>query len=132
MIDVIKKYESNKNIRTFKSVDHVDFLHLLKLSSVIVGNSSSGIIEAPSFGIPAVNVGSRQKGRQKGDNVVDTGYDTREIVSAIDLALHDEVFKRKVKTAKNPYGVGNSSKKIVEILEKIVINSDLLQKRMMY
>jgi UDP-hydrolysing UDP-N-acetyl-D-glucosamine 2-epimerase len=132
MIDVIKNYESNKNIRTFQNIDHGDFLNLLKISSVIVGNSSSGIIEAPSFGIPAVNIGSRQKGRQKGDNVIDTGYDTREIVSAIDRALHDEVFKRNVKTAKNPYGDGNSSKKIVEILEKIVITPDLLQKRMMY
>ena len=97
-----------------------------------MGNSSSGIIEAPSFGVPAVNVGNRQKGRQKGENVIDTGYDTREIVSAIDRALHDESFKRKVKTAINPYGNGNSSKKIVEILEKIVITPDLLQKRMMY
>jgi GDP/UDP-N,N'-diacetylbacillosamine 2-epimerase (hydrolysing) len=132
MIDVIKKYESDKNIRTFQSIDHVDFLHLLKISSVIVGNSSSGILEAPSFGVPAVNVGNRQKGRQKGKNVIDTGYDTREIVSAIDRALHDEAFKRKVKTAKNPYGDGTSSKKIVGILEKIEINPDLLQKRMMY
>jgi UDP-N-acetylglucosamine 2-epimerase len=64
--------------------------------------------------------------------VIDTGYDTREIVSAIDRALHDEAFKRKVKTAKNPYGDGTSSKKIVGILEKIEINPDLLQKRMMY
>lgn len=132
MIDVIKNYESNKNIRTFQNIDHGDFLHLLKMSSVIVGNSSSGIIEAPSFGIPAVNIGSRQKGRQKGENVIDTGYNTGEIVAAINIALYDEVFKRKVKTAINPYGNGNSSKKIVEILEKIVITPDLLQKRMMY
>jgi len=129
---VIKNYESNKNIRTFQNIDHGDFLHLLKMSSVIVGNSSSGIIEAPSFGIPAVNVGSRQKGRQKGENVIDTGYNTGEIVAAINIALYDEVFKRKVKTAINPYGDGDSSKKIVEILEKIVITPDLLQKRMMY
>jgi GDP/UDP-N,N'-diacetylbacillosamine 2-epimerase (hydrolysing) len=132
MIEVIKNYESHNNIRTFQSLDHQDFLNLLKISSVLVGNSSSGIIEAPSFGVPAVNIGSRQHGRQKGDNIIDTGYNSHEIAKAIDRALNDNDFKRKVKTANNPYGVGDSSRKIVEILETIVITPDLLQKRMMY
>jgi UDP-hydrolysing UDP-N-acetyl-D-glucosamine 2-epimerase len=132
MIETIKNYESCKNIRTFQSIDHLDFLHLLKISSVIVGNSSSGIIEALSFGVPAVNIGSRQKGRQKGDNVIDTGYNSHEIANTINHALNDIEFKNKVKTAKNPYGEGNSSEKIVGILDKIVITPDLLQKRMMY
>jgi len=132
MIEVIKKYESHKNIRTFPSLGHKDFLILLKLSSVLVGNSSSGIIEAPSFGVPVVNIGSRQKGRQKGENIIDTGYDTHEIAKAVDRALKDNDFKRKVKTANNPYGVGDSSGKIVEILKNIEITPALLQKRMMY
>jgi len=132
MIEVIKKYESNTKIRTFQSLDTLDFLNLLKISSVLVGNSSSGIIEAPSFGVPAVNIGSRQQGRQKGENIINTGYNSHEITKAIDRALHDNDFKRKVKTANNPYGVGDSSRKIVEILKNIVITPDLLQKRMMY
>jgi UDP-hydrolysing UDP-N-acetyl-D-glucosamine 2-epimerase len=132
MIEVIKKYEHSKNIRTFLSINHQDFLNLLKISSVLVGNSSSGIIEAPSLGIPVVNVGSRQKGRQKGENIIDTGYDSNEIAKAVDRALHDKDFKRKVKTGNNPYGVGDSGRKIVEILKNIEITPDLLQKRMMY
>jgi GDP/UDP-N,N'-diacetylbacillosamine 2-epimerase (hydrolysing) len=132
MIDVIKKYASHKNIRAFRSIGHDEFLAILKLSSVIVGNSSSAIIEAPSFGVPAINIGTRQNGREKGKNVIDTGYHTGEIAAAINRALQDERFKRKVKTAINPYGTGNSSEKITGILEKIRITPELLQKRMMY
>jgi len=132
MIEVIKNYETYPHIRTFPSLDHQDFLNLLKISSVLVGNSSSGIIEAPSFGVPAINVGSRQNGRQRGENIIDTGYDYKEIAQSIDRALNDTDFKRKVKTAKNPYGDGNSSLKIVEILDSLKITPDLLQKRMMY
>jgi UDP-hydrolysing UDP-N-acetyl-D-glucosamine 2-epimerase len=132
MIEVIKKYEKYRNIHTFQNLAHTDFLNLLKISSVLVGNSSSGIIEAPSFGVPTVNIGSRQKGRLIGENIIEAGYNSDEIASAVDRALNDNDFKRKVKTACNPYGVGDSSRRIVEILQNIVITPDLLQKRMMY
>jgi len=97
-----------------------------------VGNSSSGIIEAPSFGVPAVNIGTRQQGREQGANVINTGYYEDGIAAAIYRALSDDVFRRKVKAATNPYGKGNSSRKIVEILETIDPTPDLLQKRMVY
>jgi GDP/UDP-N,N'-diacetylbacillosamine 2-epimerase (hydrolysing) len=132
MIEVIKKYASRSNIHTFPSLEHVDFLNLLKNSSVLVGNSSSGIIEAPSFGVPVVNIGSRQRGRQRGENVIDTGHNPDEIELAVNRALHDNDFKTKVKTADNPYGDGDSSGRIVKILKNIEITPDLLQKRMMY
>jgi len=132
MIDVIQKYAAAKKIRAFPSIGHADYLAILQLSSVIVGNSSSGIIEAPSFGVPAVNIGTRQRGREQGENVIDTGYDAGGIAAAITRALSDEAFKSKVKTATNPYGNGDSSKKIADILENLEITPDLLQKRMMY
>lgn len=132
MIEVIKKYEYCKRIRTFQSLDHRDFLQLLRISSVIVGNSSSGIIEAPSLGLPAVNIGNRQNGRQTGENILNAGYNTPDIAQAIHRALYDTEFKRKVKVAKNPYGDGNSSRKIVAILDSLVITPALLQKRLMY
>ena len=132
MIEVIKKYETGTKIRAFTSIDHADYLALLQLSSVIVGNSSSGIIEAPSFGVPAVNIGTRQQGREQGANVINTGYYEDGIAAAIYRALSDDVFRRKVKAATNPYGKGNSSRKIVEILETIDPTPDLLQKRMVY
>jgi UDP-hydrolysing UDP-N-acetyl-D-glucosamine 2-epimerase len=65
MIDVIREYESNPAIKTFKSLPRREYLSLMKMAGVMVGNSSSGIVEAPSFGLPAVNIGIRQEGREK-------------------------------------------------------------------
>ena len=132
MITEIKKYENCPNIHVFPSITHKDFLSLLRITSVLVGNSSSGIIEAPSFGIPTVNIGIRQTGREKGENIIESGYDKDEIKSAILYALNDKDFKESVTKAKNPYGDGKSSSRIVNILEKTEINPDLLQKRMRY
>ena len=132
MIDVIRRHAGNPDLHAFPSIPHRDYLGLLKNSSVIVGNSSSGIIEAPSFGIPAVNIGNRQKGRLKGKNVIDTGYSTDEIKAAVNKALYDNSFRESVNTAGNLYGDGKTSSKITRVLAEMQINPDLLQKRMMY
>jgi GDP/UDP-N,N'-diacetylbacillosamine 2-epimerase (hydrolysing) len=132
MIDVIQKYEGTPDFRAYPSIPHRDFLGLLNYASVLVGNSSSGIIEAPSFGTPAVNIGNRQQDRTRGKNVIDTGYTTDEIRNAIDTALNDLTFRESVKKAGNPYGDGMTSGKITKILADLEITPDLLQKRMMY
>lgn len=132
MIDVIRNYEKNQGLRAFPSVPHQDYLGLLKSAAVLVGNSSSGIIEAPSFHTPVVNVGNRQQGRIRGKNVIDTGYSEGEIRCAIDTALHDSRFRDMVRTEENPYGDGKTSQRIVTILRDLRITPELLQKRMMY
>jgi len=86
----------------------------MNIANAMVGNSSSGIIEAPSFGLPVVNIGSRQDGRQRSTNVIDVGYNRKGIKAAIKKALYDEDFKRKAKECKNPYGNGSAGKKIVQ------------------
>ena len=128
MIEVIKEYEHLPFIRAYKNIPHKDYLSLLQYSSALIGNSSSGIIEAPSFGIPVINIGSRQKGRQRGDNVVDVDYCQEGIVSAINYVLHDERYIQKIKSKNNPYGDGKSGERITHILSKILINNQLLQK----
>ena len=132
MIEVIKKYEKYLFITIFKSIPHVEYLSLMKITSVMVGNSSSGIIEAPSFGLPVVNIGSRQEGRQRAENVIDVGYNKEEIKAAIKKALYDEDFKRKVKNCKSPYGDGKAGVRIADILSKIKTDKNLLQKRLTY
>ena len=132
MIDVIRRHVGNPDLHAFPNIPHCDYLGLLKNSSVIVGNSSSGIIEAPSFGIPAVNIGNRQNDRLKGKNVIDTGYSTDEIRAAICKASYDNSFRESVKKAGNPYGDGRTSSKITRIFAELQITPDLLQKRMMY
>lgn len=129
MIEVIREYEHLPFITTFKSLEHIDYLSLLKKTSVLIGNSSSGIVEAPSFGIPAINIGSRQQGRQKAVNVIDVGYNKLDIVKAIHCVLHDKKFKMRVKRKITPYGDGHSGEKIAEILNTLTIDNALLQKK---
>jgi UDP-hydrolysing UDP-N-acetyl-D-glucosamine 2-epimerase len=132
MIKVIKKYEKYPFIESFKSIPYADYLGLMRVASVMVGNSSSGIIEAPAFRLPVVNIGTRQKGRERSTNVIDVGYNRREIVKAVKKALHDRKFRAKVKKCKNPYGDGKASQRIVKELSKIKITPELLQKRITY
>lgn len=134
MIEVIKEYETEKYpfIGTFKSISHEEYLSLMKIASLLVGNSSSGIIEAPSFGVPVVNIGSRQQGRQRAENIIDVGYNRAQIAAAIRTALDDEAFKAKSRSGKNPYGDGRAGERIAKILAGIKIDKNLLKKRMSY
>lgn len=128
IIKVIKEYEKLPYINSFSNIPYLDYLGLNKNATVIVGNSSSGIVESTSFKIPAINIGSRQNGRERGENVIDVGYNTQEIIVALQKALHDENFKQKCLYAKSPYGNGTAGKKIARILTRLKINNLLLDK----
>lgn len=132
MIQVIESYRHQPWLKILKSIPQIDYLGLLKHASVLVGNSSSGIIEAPSFNLPVINVGSRQKGRQRSTNVIDVKYDGKTILKALKKALYDKRFLAKVKSSKNPYGNGRASERIVDMLRSIRIDNRLLQKQMTY
>lgn len=133
MIEIINMYEqNNSNIKTYKNIPRKEYLSLLKVASVLVGNSSSGIIEASSFKLPVVNIGTRQKGRERGENVIDANYEKEDIKSKILMCLYDINFKQKVKSCNNPYGDGKAGDKITQILCDININERLLQKKLSY
>jgi UDP-N-acetylglucosamine 2-epimerase len=132
MIGVIREYENSPNIKVFKSIPSKDFFSLMKNASLVIGNSSSGIVEAPSFHIPVINIGSRQDGRERAKGVIDTGYDKDAIKAAIKKALYDERFIKIVKTCRNPYEMGDAASKIATVLASIPINNRLLQKKLRY
>jgi UDP-N-acetylglucosamine 2-epimerase (non-hydrolysing)/GDP/UDP-N,N'-diacetylbacillosamine 2-epimerase (hydrolysing) len=94
----------------------------------MVGNSSSGIIEAPSFGLPVVNVGTRQKGRLRAGNVLDVDYDKEQIKDAIIRLIKDVEFRQELAGLTNPWGDGKASERIVDILSSLNINNILIQK----
>jgi GDP/UDP-N,N'-diacetylbacillosamine 2-epimerase (hydrolysing) len=98
---------------------------------VIVGNSSSALLEAPSFELPAVNIGRRQFGRYQGINVLNVDHNPEQIEAAINKALSEE-FKQKIKGMENPYGDGTASGKIVDILKNVEIDQRLLNKKLTY
>ena len=133
IIDTIQSSKHNPNFRIFRNIPHPEFIMLLKRSAAIVGNSSSAIIEAPSLGIPAINIGDRQKGRERGDNVTDVSCEKAEIAAAIAAALEASHGKKGRKKFFNPYGGdGKTADKIAEILLKTPLNESLLKKRLQY
>jgi UDP-N-acetylglucosamine 2-epimerase (non-hydrolysing)/GDP/UDP-N,N'-diacetylbacillosamine 2-epimerase (hydrolysing) len=132
MMEVIKEYEHLAFLHTFKSLSHIEYLSLMKISSALVGNSSSGIIEASSFHLPVINIGIRQEGRQHANNVINVVNDKIKIIEAINTALYDEGFKKKARECVNPYGDGKAGVRIAEVLAEIEINDALLQKRITY
>ena len=121
-----------KNFRLISNMLSQDFLSLMSCSDVMVGNSSAGIREAPSFSLPVINIGSRQNGRLRAKNVIDVSHDSSEINDAISFALNDSNFINSLKLMDNPYGNGNSAKKIVDVLENIRLDKNLIQKEIAY
>ena len=92
------------------------YFSLMRLASAMVGNSSSGLLEAPSFGLPVVNVGTRQQGRTRGSNVLDTGTNRQGILAAIARATAP-AFRASLQNTPNPYQpVGRAAEVIVQVL----------------
>jgi UDP-hydrolysing UDP-N-acetyl-D-glucosamine 2-epimerase len=104
------------------------YFSLMAIAMAMVGNSSSGIIEAPSFGLPAVNIGTRQTGRVKAANVIDVGYERTEILKGIHQALRPE-FRAGLRRLSNPYGLAQASEIIVAKLKDVPLDDRLLVKR---
>ena len=132
IIDVIRRYEDITYVRLFRNLDRHVFISLLAVASVIVGNSSCGILEAPSFKLAAVNVGNRQRGRMQASNVINVPHDRKQIADAIRMALWDKPFRALLDQCVNPYGDGRSSERVVKILAEVPIDQRLLDKQMTY
>lgn len=124
IIDEIKK----SGLSWYPSLSTAEFINVYRNIGAIVGNSSSGIHESSTFGIPAVNIGTRQQDRERAKNVIDVGYDKNSIRAGIEKALFDLEYRESVLNIINPYGDGNSSKRIVEILKTVDL-SGIVQKR---
>jgi UDP-hydrolysing UDP-N-acetyl-D-glucosamine 2-epimerase len=129
MIKVIESYRGEPWLHISPSLEHDTYLSLLSAADVLVGNTSSGIIEAPSFQLPVVNIGERQAGRERGDNVIDSPPDRNAIRDALEQAVHSENFRAQVLASVNPYGDGHASERIVDVLRSLRITQDLLQKQ---
>lgn len=129
---VIEKYR-RPFIRLERNLLRRDYLGLMRMASVIVGNSSSGLIEAPIFHLPAVNVGNRQRDRFRGKNVIDVPPKKEAICVAIREAVKPGFREALRKTNDNPYqGDGKVAQRIVEILRDIPIDERLLKKQLTY
>jgi GDP/UDP-N,N'-diacetylbacillosamine 2-epimerase (hydrolysing) len=117
----------NENAVAFTSLGQIRYLSCLKHFDVVIGNSSSGLLEVPSFKIPTINIGDRQKGRIKADSVIDCEPTEKEISEAITKAISKK-FEESCKHAVNPYGTGGASELIVNKIEETDF-SNLLKKK---
>jgi len=122
--------KNNKFFKIYSSIPRNDYLGFLENCKILLGNSSSGVIEASYFDISVINIGIRQKDRERGTNVIDVNHSSIEIFDIIKKII----FSRKKIHYKNSkiYGNGDASKKIVDILTKIKINDDIIQKQIHY
>ena len=104
------------NVRIFSSLGSTNYLSLMKASNLVIGNSSSGIIEAPFLKKPTVNIGDRQNGRMCANSIINVSENKDLIIKAINKSLSKK-FIESIRHTKSLYGNGNASKKIVEILK---------------
>ena len=115
-----------------RSLPREIFLTVLSEASVLLGNSSAGVIESTSFNLPAINIGPRQEGRERGDNVLNVPHNAEAILGALQRALQDEAFLKKARKAQSPYGDGHASERIAECLAELEIVPDLFVKQLTF
>lgn len=128
MVSVLESYRHKAFLRVVPNLGSEKFLSLMRIVSVLVGNSSSGILEAPSFKLPVVNIGTRQHGRLRSSNILDVGYDRHQIKQAVLFALHDRAFRTGLASCLNPYGDGRTAVRTVQVLSKLKLLPPLLTK----
>jgi UDP-hydrolysing UDP-N-acetyl-D-glucosamine 2-epimerase len=127
LIARIKSFLGDRGGRVFVNLEPILYWSLLGQVEFLLGNSSSGIIEAASFALPAVNVGIRQQGREHGRNVLDAEADARSILDRIQTARSEE-FRQSLQGMSNPYGDGGASRRIVSVLASVPLGEELLIK----
>lgn len=122
---------ANTNVYVFSNLTRENFACLLANALVIVGNSSAGLLEAPTFALPCVNIGRRQEDRVRAKNVIDVEFDAKSLALGLAKALSHE-FRRSLEGMINPYGDGAAATRIVDSLEAVIRHPDLLVKRISY
>lgn len=130
---LIDKYAAQNSERAcaFVSLGQKRYLSALKYCRIVIGNSSSGIIEAPSFGKPIIDIGDRQKGRICADSVINCGYTQLEIQQAMETALTKE-FENKASNCRNPYEKENTAANIISVIKDYLLNDKIKLKKGFY
>tara|TARA_A100001037_G_scaffold306237_1_gene350102 strand:- start:5880 stop:7022 length:1143 start_codon:yes stop_codon:yes gene_type:complete len=132
IISEIERVADSPGLSVHRNIPAADFIGLEKLAACIVGNSSAALIEAPYFGLPSVNIGERQKGRERAANVMDVDYDRDAIRTAIERCVSDEEFRQRLRDVQPPFGDGTAYRRITDVLATVVVDQNLLNKQMTY
>ena len=119
ILNAIKESEGSEYVKFYKNLPREIFINLLRKSLALVGNSSMGVLEAPFYKLPVVNIGNRQKGRLNAGNVEFVEYNNEKIKEALSKACFDARYRGRVRGLESPYGDGGASGKIKDILLSI-------------
>jgi len=132
IIAAINEYESNPLFKAFKNVPDLQFVNLLRGATALLGNSSLGLLEAPSLHLPAVNIGARQTARHHADNAFFVSCDRNSIVAQVKAILEDPQTRKRIENCTNPFGDGHAGERVADLLARTPIDSRLLNKDLSY
>lgn len=118
MMDALHEYRERSGFHFRPHLGHLDFLAVARESAVWIGNSSAGVIESASLGVPVVNLGTRQAGRERGSNVVDAPIEIEAIVAAAEFVLNNATFRSRLADRKSPWGDGHTGERVADLLAK--------------
>lgn len=127
MIEVIESRRGQAHFHIHPSLPYLEYLHLLYHADLLIGNSSSGILEAPSFQLPVLNLGDRQQGREKAANIVDVPFEAAAFQAGLDKTRSD-AFRAEAREAVNFYDAGGCGHRILRTLQEIKWDAEWLQK----
>jgi UDP-N-acetylglucosamine 2-epimerase (non-hydrolysing)/GDP/UDP-N,N'-diacetylbacillosamine 2-epimerase (hydrolysing) len=128
IVEALASWQPRGHLRVVPHLGQLRYLSLMREAAVVVGNSSSGILEAPSFAVPVVNVGTRQHRRTRACNVIDVPCDRQAIEHAIRHAMHDPGFRAGLAACRNPYGDGRCAERTCDLLQRIRLGRQLTAK----
>ena len=132
IVQAIEARRDHPNISVHKNIDAPDFWGLMSMASVLVGNSSAGLIETPYFPVAAINLGERQIGRLHSENVIHAEFGRQSIAAALDAALEDETFAEVVSKCSRPFGDGLAFQRIHARLKRVELDDRLTNKQITY
>lgn len=132
IIEVIEEHRSNPRVHVFRNIPDHEFVNLLRSATVLLGNSSLGLLEAPYLKLPVVNVGRRQSERHHASNVFFVNDDREAIVRQVRAIFDDEGTRRQVRNCENPFGDGRAGERVAGLLATVPLDAKLLNKDLSY
>ncbi|HEV8203955.1 MAG TPA: UDP-N-acetylglucosamine 2-epimerase [Pyrinomonadaceae bacterium] len=132
IIQVIEEHRANPGVHVFRNIPDREFVNLLRGATVLLGNSSLGLLEAPYLKLPVVNVGRRQSERHHASNAFFVAADREAIVRQVRAIIDDEETRRTISTCENPFGDGHTGEQVAKLLASTSIDSTLLNKDLSY
>ncbi|HEY6805832.1 MAG TPA: UDP-N-acetylglucosamine 2-epimerase [Pyrinomonadaceae bacterium] len=132
IIEVIERFSAEPNVHVFRNIPDVQFVNLLRNATVLVGNSSLGLLEAPFLQLAVINVGKRQAARHHSENIFFVAPERTEIIRQVHDIMENAETQKKIRECANPFGDGHTGERVANLLASTPIDAKLLNKDLTY